>query len=44
MQGHMITFRAAMTRPGELEKSNVTIASSLAALYARFKSFGAQRS
>ncbi len=44
MQGHMIAFRAAMTRPGELEKSKVTIASSLAALFARFWGFDTQRS
>jgi len=40
----MIAFWAAMTRPGELEKSKVTIVSSLAALYARFVGFGAQMS
>lgn len=44
MQGHMLAFRAAMTRPGELEKSKVTIVSSLAALCARFEGFGAQKS
>ena len=43
MQGHMIAFRAAMTRPGELVQSKPTIVSSLAALYARSGGFGAQK-
>lgn len=37
MQGHMIAFRAAMTRTGELEKSRPAIISSILALRARFE-------
>jgi hypothetical protein len=44
MQGHMIAFQAAMTRPGDLKTSQPTIVSSLAAFCARFEDFVAQKS
>jgi hypothetical protein len=44
LQGHMIAFRAAMTRHGDLKTSQPTIVSWLAALCARFEDFAAHKS
>ncbi|MEQ8825663.1 MAG: hypothetical protein RIC14_14955 [Filomicrobium sp.] len=34
MQGHMIAFQSAMTRTGEMTKSNTEVVSSIAAIKA----------